>query len=103
MSDQPAAPAPQAAKTNTMAILALVFSAVGFVTLFWGFGFLLAILGAIFGHVGMSQIAKSNESGRGLALAGVIVGWASVGIAVLGIIAIVAFFGGLAGLATLGL
>lgn len=54
---------PQQIKTNTMAILSLVFA------------FVLPPLGAIFGHVSMGQIRRMGEEGRGLALGGIIVGW----------------------------
>jgi hypothetical protein len=51
-------------KTNTLAIVSLV------VALF------VPLVGAILGHVAMSQIKKTGEQGRGIALAGVIIGWA---------------------------
>jgi hypothetical protein len=51
------------AKTNTFAILALVFA------------FILHPLGAIFGHVSLGQIKRTGEEGRGLAIAGIAVGW----------------------------
>lgn len=47
-------------KTNTMAILGLVFA------------FLFQPLGIIFSAIGLSQIKKTREKGRGLALAGLI-------------------------------
>ena len=40
--------------------------------------------------------AKSGRPGRGMAIAGLILGWASVAMTVLAIVAIVLFFGGLA-------
>jgi hypothetical protein len=51
-------------KTNTLAIVSLV------VALF------VPLVGAILGHVAMGQIKKTGEQGRGIALAGVIIGWA---------------------------
>ncbi len=51
-------PAPQ--KTNTMAILGLVFA------------FLFSPLGIVFSAIGLSQIKKRREGGRGLALSGLI-------------------------------
>lgn len=56
------APQPQA-KTNTLAIVSLVFA------------LLAPLVGAILGHVALSQITRRGEQGRGLALAGIIVGW----------------------------
>ncbi len=63
---QPAyAPAPP---TNTLAIIALVGS------------FFISLVGVICGHIALKQIARTGEGGRGLALAGLIIGY--VGIAV---------------------
>jgi large-conductance mechanosensitive channel len=50
-------------KTNTLAIVSLV------VAIF------VPLVGAILGHVAMGQIKKTGEQGRGIALAGVIIGW----------------------------
>ncbi len=63
-------------RTNTLAILALVFAFVG--------GGLLPI---ILGHVALGQIERSGEQGRGLALAGVVLGY--VGLAILVVYVIV--------------
>ncbi|OBB77400.1 DUF4190 domain-containing protein [Mycobacterium sp. 852014-52144_SCH5372336] len=52
-----------AAKTNSMAIAALVSSLV------------LAPLGIVFGHIALSQIKRSGEDGRGLAIAGLVIGY----------------------------
>ncbi len=53
------APMPPA-KTNTMAILSLFFA------------FIFAPLGIAFGAIGLSQIKKTGEDGKGLAVAGLI-------------------------------
>ncbi|WP_163511060.1 DUF4190 domain-containing protein [Fodinicola acaciae] len=55
-------------KTNTMAILALVF------------GFVFFPLGIYFGHRAKKEIAVTGEDGEGLATAGIIVGWIHAGI-----------------------
>jgi peptidyl-prolyl cis-trans isomerase B (cyclophilin B) len=52
------------AKTNVLAIVSLVTSIIG-----------LSIVGIITGHIGMNQIKKRGESGRGLAIAGLILGY----------------------------
>lgn len=56
------APTPMSTKTNTMAVLALVFA------------FVFAPLGVIFGFVGRAQIRRTGERGRGLATAGIVLG-----------------------------
>lgn len=50
-------------KTNTLAILSLVFALV-----FWP-------LGIVFGHLALHQIRRTQEAGRGLALAGLVIGY----------------------------
>jgi hypothetical protein len=46
-----------------------------------------AVAAIITGHVALTQIKKSGESGRGLAIAGVVVGYVTVALWVLGSIA----------------
>ena len=69
---------PQSSQTNGMAIAALITS------------FFVSILGIILGFVALNQIKTSGEQGRGLALAGIIIGFVAVGITVLIIIISVA-------------
>ncbi|BDZ64962.1 DUF4190 domain-containing protein [Agromyces mangrovi Wang et al. 2018] len=66
-----------------------VWAIVAFVTV-WFTG----ILGLVFGYVGLSQIKRTGERGRGLALAAVILGWIGVAIGLL-ILVIVLVSGGL--------
>ena len=71
---QPTAPygyQPPAPPTNIFAIVSLVSA------------FFIAVVAIITGHIALSQIKKTGEQGRGLALAGLIIGYAEVGIAVL--------------------
>ena len=67
--------------TNTMAILALVFAFV-----FWP-------LAIVFGHVARKQIATTGEGGRGLATAGLVLGYLFLGFTLIAIIALVALAG----------
>lgn len=60
---------PAAAKTNTLAIVALVLSLVGFASC------ITAPIGAILGHVARKQIRETGEQGEGMAKAAIIVGW----------------------------
>lgn len=64
--------APASAKTNTLAIVALILA------------IFFPLIGAILGHVSMGQIKKSGEDGRGLALAAIIVGWVLTAVGILG-------------------
>jgi hypothetical protein len=57
-------------KPQTNAILALVLSCVGLATCG-----VTAIVGVIFGHIAMGRIKRGEEDGRGMALAGVIIGY----------------------------
>ncbi|MGA1837552.1 DUF4190 domain-containing protein [Herbiconiux sp. 11R-BC] len=58
------APAPvPAQKTNVLSIVALVLSILSF-----------NIIAVIIGAIALSQIKKTGESGRGLAIAGIIIG-----------------------------
>ena len=61
-------------------------SIVGFIL-----AFIVAPVGAILGHVSLSQIKKRFERGRGLALAAVIIGWIATGIWFITVIGMIAF------------
>lgn len=58
-------------KTNTLAIVSLILA------------FFIPLVGAILGHVAMGQIKKTGEQGRGIALAGVILGWVFTALSIL--------------------
>ena len=64
-------PAP-GAKTNVLAIVSLITSILGF-----------GLVGVITGHIGLGQIKRTGESGRGLALAGLIIGYIGIAIALI--------------------
>ena len=68
----PAAPAATTEKWNVLSIVAFVLSIIGF-----------NIVAIILGFIGLSQVKKTGERGRGLAIAAIIIGFASI---VLGII-----------------
>ena len=82
----PAYGQPPAAKTNTLAIISLIASIAGIVIL-WGIG---SIAGVICGHISLSQIKKAGEQGRGMAIAGLIVGYAGIVLAIIGVIVAIA-------------
>lgn len=72
-------------KNNGLAIAAMICS-----FFFWIYG-LGAILGIIFGFIGRSQIKKSNgtQRGEGMALAGIIIGFVGIAIAIIVTIVVV--------------
>jgi uncharacterized membrane protein len=59
------APAPP---TNVLAVLSLVGSIIGF-----------HVVGVIMGHIALAQIKRTRESGRGLAIAGLVIGYVVLG------------------------
>ena len=71
------AAAPNGQKTNVLAIVSLVSS------------FFISIVGIITGHIALSQIKKTGEQGRGLAIAGLIIGYIGL---VVGIILAIVWF-----------
>ena len=62
---------------NSMAIASLVLALAGL-----GCG-ITAPIGAVLGHVARRQIRSTGESGDGMALAGIIIGWIITGLMVL--------------------
>jgi hypothetical protein len=54
----------------------------------------LSFIGAILGHVSLSNIKKTGKGGRGLALSGVIIGWSVTALWILAVILIVAVAAG---------
>jgi hypothetical protein len=88
-------PVMPASRTNVLAIISLVAGLVGFVACF-----VPSIVAVVTGHIGLSQIARSGrggpytvpETGRGLAIAGLVLGYIGVGLGVL--FWVLAFAGG---------
>jgi hypothetical protein len=69
-----------------MAIASMVL---GILWLYW----LGSILALIFGYVALSQIKERNEGGRGMAIAGVVLGWVGTGVGLIVVIALIAASG----------
>lgn len=85
-------PAAAVPPTNGMAIASMVVSIVGILGLCgYGLGGYIGIVGAILGHVAKRQIRERGESGDGMALAGIILGWVATAIAVIATIALIGF------------
>ena len=78
-----------APRTNSLAITSLVLSLVGLVT--W----ITAIGGVITGHIALRQIGRTGEGGRGMAIAGLVVGYVLTGFLVLYVLLLVFMFVGL--------
>jgi uncharacterized protein DUF4190 len=70
--------------TNGLAIASMVL---GIVWVYW----IGSILALIFGYVAKGQIAASGgaQGGRGMAIAGIVLGWVGIGVLCLGIVALV--------------
>jgi len=66
----PYPPHPAPRRTNPLAIASLVCA------------FVFAPLGIVLGHISLAQIRRSEEDGRGIALAGTILGYAITGVAI---------------------
>lgn len=69
-------------KTNTMALLSLIFGILFFVPL-------APIFAIIFGFIGLDQIKNTGEEGKGMAIAGLVLGFFWL---LIYILLIVAFF-----------
>ena len=75
------ATAPAAGKTNTLAIVALIL------------GIVVPLGGVIVGPIALGQIKRTGENGRGMGLAGTIVGYVGIGLSIIGFIVLIAVFG----------
>jgi hypothetical protein len=67
-------------KLNTLAVVSIAASATAFA----------AVMGVVTGHVALSQIKRSGEKGKGLAVTGVILGYAVIALWILGSLGAVA-------------
>ena len=79
-------------RTNSMSIASLVSG-----ILAWLLCPLLGgVLAVIFGHVARNQIKQSGEAGGGMAIAGLVLGYANLGVTALGIVAWIFLVAGVA-------
>jgi len=76
-------------RTNGLAIASMILSIIGFL---WILPLVGSLAGAIMGHISLGQIKRTGEGGRGMALAGIIVGWAGLALLVLGVLFFVFVF-----------
>ncbi|TFC04339.1 DUF4190 domain-containing protein [Cryobacterium adonitolivorans] len=70
---------PVAPRTNTLAIVALVT------------GFCCSIAAVITGHIAIGQIRRTGEAGKGMAIAGLVLGYVSIGFTALLLVTLVFF------------
>ncbi len=75
-------------KTNTLAIVSLISS------------FFISLVGIITGHIALSQIKRTGEAGRGMAIAGLIIGYAATAFAL--VLTVLILMGTLLGLGIFG-
>lgn len=75
---QPAPP------TNGMAIASLVVSLT--------VPFLGPILAVVFGHIALSQISRKGDGGRGMAIAGLVIGYIGIAVIVLYFVVVIGIF-----------
>jgi len=73
---------PPSAGTNGLAIASLVL---GILWLYW-VGSILAI---IFGHIALSQLKRKHQDGKGLAVAGLVLGYIGLAVLVVVVIAVI--------------
>jgi hypothetical protein len=82
---QPGGAYPVAAPTNTLAIISLVAGIASFVFV----PVIGGIVAVVTGHIARGQIKRTGESGDGLALAGLIVGYIHLALTLIVIVIIV--------------
>lgn len=73
-----------APRTNSMAVVSLISGIAGLTVLF----FVGSIVAVITGHIAKRQIGETRESGDGMALAGLVMGYAGLVLGILGGIAV---------------
>lgn len=79
---------PLPARTNTLAIIALVTG----IAQFFGFWLLGTIPAVVCGYIARRQIRETGEQGDGMALAGLVLGWIGIALTVIVVVfAIIAF------------
>jgi len=103
VTDLPAAPGtlrpgparPLVTSTNGLAIASLACGIAQF-----AFGLLATIPAIVLGHMARSQIRRTGEQGAGLALAGLVLGWAAVILGILVLVIVLAIVAGTHGMPT---
>ena len=81
-------------QTSTLAVVSLIFGILGWILIPW-IGSLVAI---VTGHLARGEIRRSPGAldGDGMAVAGLVLGYAMFALTLLGLVLLLLFFGGLA-------
>jgi hypothetical protein len=81
-------------QTNSLAIASLISGILGWTLLPW----LGSIAAVICGHMARAEIRRNpdTQEGDGMAIGGLVLGWAMIILTILGILMLIMFFGGLA-------
>jgi hypothetical protein len=61
--------------TNGLAVASMIL---GILWIYW----IGSILALVFGYIALSQIKRENQDGRGMAIAGTVLGWVGIGFGV---------------------
>ncbi|TDK24972.1 DUF4190 domain-containing protein [Luteimonas aestuarii] len=79
--------------TSTLAIVSLVFGILGWTLLPW----IGSIVAVITGHLARSEIRRTVDGmdGDGMAVAGLVLGYAMLALSFVGLVLVMLFFGGL--------
>jgi hypothetical protein len=91
MSPYPAAPYAAGPRTNSLAVASLVLGIISWLLC----PFVGGVLAVIFGHVARGQIRRTGEGGAGMAMAGLVLGYVHLAVAVLATIIWILILGGL--------
>ena len=89
-------------QTSPLAIISLVSGILGWTVVPW----LGSVVAIITGHMARAEIRRNPDimEGDGMAITGLVMGWAMIALTLIGILLVVLFFGGLiAFLAAIGL
>ena len=89
----------QIRQTSSLAVASLVSGILGWTLL----PFIGTVVAIITGHMARAEIRRSNGrlEGDGMAVAGLVLGWVSAALVLVGLFIVFAFLGGIAWLATL--
>ena len=89
----------QIRQTSSLAVASLVSGILGWTLL----PFVGTVVAIITGHMARAEIRRSNGrlEGDGMAVAGLVLGWVSAALVLVGLFIVFAFLGGIAWLATL--